>query len=78
MFASFLDDTMTYSCAIFKVNISPNQWTFFFSVLCVTNVLKSILSRLKSILLSPSILQGPEEPLIDAQMRKINHMIDKV
>lgn len=23
-------------------------------------------------------MQGPEEPLIDAQMRKINHMIDKV
>jgi len=23
-------------------------------------------------------VQGPEEPLIDAQMRKINHLIDKV
>ena len=34
MFASFLDDTMTYSCAIFKVNISPNQWTFSFCTMC--------------------------------------------
>ncbi|KAG0625505.1 hypothetical protein M758_2G060600 [Ceratodon purpureus] len=38
MFSLFLDETMTYSCAIFK---------------------------------------GPEEPLIDAQIRKINHLIDK-
>ncbi|KAG0586795.1 hypothetical protein KC19_2G117900 [Ceratodon purpureus] len=38
LFSLFLDDTMTYSCAIFE---------------------------------------GPEEPLIDAQMRKINHLIDK-
>jgi cyclopropane-fatty-acyl-phospholipid synthase len=38
MFSLFLDETMTYSCAIFK---------------------------------------GPEEPLLDAQMRKINHLIDK-
>lgn len=51
---------------------------FFLSVLCVTNVLKSILSRLKSNCCLLINLQGPEEPLIDAQMRKINHMIDKV
>ncbi|XP_024381729.1 uncharacterized protein [Physcomitrium patens] len=38
MFSLFLDETMTYSCAIFK---------------------------------------GPDEPLVDAQMRKINHLIDK-
>ncbi len=24
------------------------------------------------------LVQGPEEPLLDAQMRKINHLIDKV
>lgn len=34
MFASFLDDTMTYSCAIFKVNISPNQYIFSFCTMC--------------------------------------------
>ncbi|EFJ06897.1 hypothetical protein SELMODRAFT_166747 [Selaginella moellendorffii] len=38
MFSLFLDETMTYSCAIFK---------------------------------------GPEEPLKDAQLRKIHHLIDK-
>jgi cyclopropane fatty-acyl-phospholipid synthase-like methyltransferase len=28
-------------------------------------------------LISYFLVQGPEEPLLDAQMRKINHLIDK-
>lgn len=63
---------MTYSCAIFKVFLS--FCTLQFQLRVVESVTTDVQLMLSFV---TGVLQGPDEPLVDAQMRKINHLIDK-
>ncbi|CAI7905382.1 unnamed protein product [Closterium sp. NIES-54] len=88
MFQTFLDETMTYSCAIFQVSIlcflGPTLITRpFFSPTLLSHppsfLTLPLFSRALSPLSPPACMaQRPEEPLVDAQLRKLRRLIAKL